>query len=190
VGADVAMLTGDRMQVALRIAQALGIDDCAIYASHGPAEKAKRIVAAQAAGAKVAFVGDGLNDAAALAAADFGVAMGTASASSVAAASVVLVDGGIEKLSVALSLAQRTAQAMRQNLAAAAIYNVLAIPVAVAGWVSPALAAALMIASSLSVTLNASRLALSATKVSDLHGLPSPLYESGHYEQRPRSLAG
>jgi heavy metal translocating P-type ATPase len=189
-GADVAMLTGDRMQVALRIAHALGIDDCAIYASHGPAEKAKRIAAAQAAGVKVAFVGDGLNDAAALAAADFGVAVGTASASSVAAASVVLVDGGIEKLSLALSLARRTAEAMRQNLAAAAIYNVLAIPFAVAGWVSPALAAALMIASSLSVTLNASRLALSAARVRDLPGRPSPPDESGHFERRPRSLAG
>jgi Cu+-exporting ATPase len=189
-GGDVAMLTGDRMQVSLHTAQALGIDDCAIYASHGPAEKAKRIVVAQAAGAKVAFVGDGLNDAAALAAADFGVAVGTASASSVAAASVVLVDGGIEKLSVALSLARRTAEAMRQNLAAAAIYNVLAIPFAVSGWVSPALAAVLMIASSLSVTLNASRLALSSAKVRDLPGRPSPSDESGHFPRPRRSLAG
>jgi Cu+-exporting ATPase len=72
----------------------------------------------------------------------------------------VLVDGGIEKLNVALSLARRTARAMHQNLAAAAVYNLLAVPLAVFGWVSPALAAALMIASSLSVTLNAGRLAM------------------------------
>jgi Cu+-exporting ATPase len=116
--------------------------------------------------------------------------VGTASASSVAAASVVLVDGGIEKLSVALSLARRTAEAMRQNLAAAAIYNVLAIPFAVSGWVSPALAAVLMIASSLSVTLNASRLALSSAKVRDLPGRPSPPDESGHFPRPRRSLAG
>jgi P-type Cu+ transporter len=166
-GADIAMLTGDQMGVALRIAEAVGIDDCAIYANHSPEEKAERIVAAQAAGAKVAFVGDGLNDAPALAAADLGVAVGSASASSMAAASIVLVDGGIEKLSVALSLARRTARAMQQNLVAAAIYNVLAIPLAVSGFVSPAMAAALMIASSLSVTLNASRLAVGRTKESD-----------------------
>jgi heavy metal translocating P-type ATPase len=163
-GASLAMLTGDQMGVALRIAEAVGIDDCSIYASHSPEDKANRIVAAQASGAKVAFVGDGLNDAPALAAADLGVAVGSASASSIAAASVVLVDGGIEKLNVALSLARQTARAMRQNLVAAAVYNVLALPLAVSGFVSPAMAAVLMIASSLSVTLNSSRLAVKGKK--------------------------
>jgi Cu+-exporting ATPase len=171
--ADVAMLTGDQMVVALRVAEAVGIDDCAIYASHSPEDKAQRILAAQASGAKVAFVGDGLNDAPALAAADLGVAVGNASASSIAAASVVLVDGGIEKLNVALSLARRTARAMRQNLVAAAIYNILAIPLAVSGLVSPAMAAALMIASSLSVTLNSSRLAVSGKNERSVRSLLS-----------------
>jgi P-type Cu+ transporter len=174
-GADLAMLTGDRMGVALPIAEAVGIDDYAIYASHSPEDKAQRIVATQATGVKVAFVGDGLNDAPALAAADLGVAVGSASASSIAAASVVLVDGGVEKLNVALSLARHTARAMHQNLVAAAIYNALAVPLAVSGHVSPAMAAALMIASSLSVTLNSSRLALSGTKERSLQALQSNL---------------
>jgi heavy metal translocating P-type ATPase len=159
-GAGVAMLTGDHMAVAMRVAEAVGIDDCAIYAGFSPEGKAERILAAQKAGRSVAFVGDGLNDAPALAAADLGVAVGNATASSIAAASVVLVDGGIEKLNLALSLARRTARAMHQNLAAAAVYNLLAVPLAALGWVSPAMAAALMIASSLSVTLNAGRLAM------------------------------
>jgi P-type Cu+ transporter len=159
-GAEIAMLTGDRMSVALAIADAVGIGDGAIFASQSPEQKAAQIVASNAAGHRVAFVGDGLNDAPALAAADVGIAVGSASPSSMAAASIVLVDAGVEKLDLALELAQRTAIGMRQNLAAAVLYNLLAIPLALAGFVSPAMAAALMVASSLSVTLNASRVAL------------------------------
>jgi heavy metal translocating P-type ATPase len=163
-GVDLAVLTGDHMGVALRIADAVGMDSDAIYASQSPEAKAAQIAAAQSAGVKVAFVGDGLNDAPALAAADLGIAVGGASASSVAAASIVLVDGGIEKLNIALAAARRTAQVMRQNLAAAAVYNLLAVPMAASGFVPPTVAAALMVASSLSVTLNAARLAMSGPK--------------------------
>ncbi|MCX4148872.1 cation-translocating P-type ATPase [Paraburkholderia madseniana] len=158
-GAALAMLTGDEPAVGLRVAEAVGIDSGAVYAGQSPEEKARRIVAAQAAGTKVAFIGDGLNDAPALAAADLGIAVANATASSVAAASIVLVEGGIEQLNAALAIARRTARVMRQNLIAAAIYNLLAVPLALSGVVSPAMAAALMIASSLSVTLNSSRLA-------------------------------
>ena len=161
-GAALAMLTGDEPAVGLRIAEAVGIDSSSVYAGQSPEEKASRIVAAQEAGMTVAFIGDGLNDAPALAAADLGIAVANATASSVAAASIVLVDGGIEKLDAALSIARRTARVMRQNLIAAAIYNLLALPLALSGVVSPAMAAALMIASSLSVTLNSSRLAAGA----------------------------
>jgi Cu+-exporting ATPase len=159
-GASIAMLTGDETEVALGVAKAVGIASGRVYAEQQPEAKSARIVAAQAKGCTVAFVGDGLNDAPALAAADLGVTVAGASASSVAAASIVLVDGGIERLDAALLVARATARAMRQNLGAAVIYNLLAVPLAVGGFVAPAMAAALMIASSLSVTLNAARLAL------------------------------
>jgi heavy metal translocating P-type ATPase len=159
-GAGIAMLTGDETEVALRVAEAVGIASDQVYAEQQPEAKSARIMAAQATGCTVAFVGEGLNDAPALAAADLGIAVGGASASSVAAAPIVLVDAGIEKLNAALLLARATAQVMRQNLGAAVIYNLLAVPLAASGFVAPAMAAALMIASSLSVTLNAARLTL------------------------------
>ncbi|MXN73978.1 heavy metal translocating P-type ATPase [Burkholderia sp. 4701] len=158
-GASVAMLTGDRLAVARRVARAVGIADDSLYAEQSPEAKARRILVAKAAGKHVAFVGDGLNDAPALAAADLGIAVQGATASSVAAAAIVLTSGGIEKLATAFAAARQTERAMRQNLAAAAVYNLLAIPLAIAGFVSPAMAAALMIASSLSVTFNSARLA-------------------------------
>jgi P-type E1-E2 ATPase len=159
-GAGIAMLTGDETEVALGVAEAVGIASDLVYAEQQPEAKSARIVAAEATGCTVAFVGDGLNDAPALAAADLGIAVGGASASSVAAASIVLVDGGIEKLNAALVVARATARVMCQNLGAAVIYNLLAMPFAASGFVAPAMAAGLMIASSLSVTLNAARLTL------------------------------
>jgi heavy metal translocating P-type ATPase len=159
-GGGIAMLTGDGTEVARDVAEAVGIGRDEVHAEQQPEEKSARIVAAQAAGRFVAFVGDGLNDAPALAAADLGVAVGGASASSVAAASIVLVEGVIERLDTALITARATARVMRQNLGTAVLYNLLAVPLAASGFVAPAMAAGLMIASSLSVTLNAARLAL------------------------------
>jgi heavy metal translocating P-type ATPase len=171
-GAEIAMLTGDGFEVAARVAEAVGIANGVVYAEQQPEAKAARIVAAQARGCVVAFVGDGLNDAPALAAADLGIAVGGASASSVAAASIALIDGGIEKLNAALVVARVTARVMHQNLGAAVVYNLLAVPLAAGGFVAPAMAAALMIASSLSVTLNAARLTLSKAKPRQQSHLP------------------
>jgi P-type Cu+ transporter len=171
-GAEIAMLTGDDIEVAVRVAEAIGIANGLVFATQQPEAKAARIVAAQARGCIVAFVGDGLNDAPALAAADLGIAVGSASASSVAAASIALIDGGIEKLNAALVVARATARVMHQNLGAAVVYNLLAVPLAAGGFVAPAMAAALMIASSLSVTLNAARLTLRQPKPRQQRDLP------------------
>ncbi|QBR03731.1 heavy metal translocating P-type ATPase [Paraburkholderia pallida] len=162
-GVEFAILTGDKLEVAQDTVRMMGLSDIAIYAGRSPEEKAYQVVAAQSGNRKVGFVGDGLNDSAALAAADFGVAVRGSTASSTAVAAVVLVDGGIERIDFALNSARRVAGAIRQNLAAAVVYNLLAIPLAFSGWISPALAAALMVASSLSVTLNSSRLAFGKT---------------------------
>ena len=93
-GADIAILTGDGSEVAAQVAEAVGIASGAVYAEQQPEAKAARIASAQEQGRVVAFVGDGLNDAPALAAADLGIAVGGASASSVAAASIAFIDGG------------------------------------------------------------------------------------------------
>jgi Cu+-exporting ATPase len=159
-GVGIAMLTGDDTKVALSVAEVVGIASDQVYAQQQPEAKSVRIVAAQATGCTVAFVGEGLNDGPALAAADLGIAVAGASGSSVAAASIVLVGAGIERVNAAVALARATARVMRQNLGAAVIYNLLAIPLAASGFVAPAMAAGLMIASSLSVTLNAARLTL------------------------------
>ena len=152
------MLTGDRSAPALALATTVGLPADAVHADQSPEAKAQRILEARAAGHTVAFVGDGLNDGPALAAADFGIAVQNACASSAAAAAVVVVDGGVERLLEILALGRRTARVMRQNLAWAVSYNLLALPLAVSGVVSPSLAAAAMVLSSLSVTLNACRL--------------------------------
>lgn len=152
------MLSGDAVGVAQDIARKVRIQGADVYAEQSPEAKARRILAAQADGACVMFVGDGLNDAPALAAADLGVAVEGAAASSVASAAIVLTGAGIARLDHALLIARHTARAMKQNLVAAAAYNLLAIPLALTGYVSPTMAAALMVASSLSVTVNSARL--------------------------------
>ncbi|WP_322048068.1 cation-translocating P-type ATPase [Paraburkholderia sp. J67] len=157
-GLAVSILSGDAADVARDIARKVRIPETDVFAEQSPEDKARHIHAAQTAGACVMFVGDGLNDAPALAAADLGVAVEGATASSVASAAIVLTGGGIARLDHALLIAQHTARTMKQNLIAAAAYNLLAIPLALTGRVSPAMAAALMVASSVSVTFNSARL--------------------------------
>lgn len=157
-GLALAMLSGDAVGVAEDIARKVRIPEADVYAEQSPEDKVRRILAAQAKGACVMFVGDGLNDAPALAAADLGVAVEGATASSVASAAIVLTGAGIARLDQALLIARHTARTMKQNLVAAAAYNLLAIPLALTGYVSPTMAAALMVASSLSVTVNSARL--------------------------------
>jgi Cu+-exporting ATPase len=164
-GLDVAMLSGDAVETARHVATALGI----LHADGGlsPAEKTahiERLRAARQDGALV-FVGDGINDAPALASADVGIAMGSGADVALETADVTLLSGGLEAVPRALRLARATMAVVRQNLLLAFLYNVLAIPVAAGALyplighvTSPMLAAAAMTLSSLSVIANSLRL--------------------------------
>lgn len=163
LGVRVTMVTGDRERTARAIAAELGIDD--VIAGVRPEEKAEVVRRHRERGFTVAMVGDGINDAPALAAADVGVAMGTGSDIALAAADIALLRGGIAQLPVALGLARRTLHTIRQNLFWAFVYNSLGIPIAAGallpwtGWsLSPVLASAAMSLSSVSVLLNSLRL--------------------------------
>ncbi len=162
-GISVAMVSGDRRSTAEAVARELGIGK--VFAQVTPADKADIVARERAAGEIVAMVGDGINDAPALAAAHVGVAIGTGTDIAVAAADIALLRGGIAGLPVAFRLARATLRTIRQNLFWAFIYNVIGIPVAAGvlypctGWsLSPVLASAAMSLSSVSVLANSLRL--------------------------------
>jgi Cu+-exporting ATPase len=163
LGVDVAMVTGDREQTARSIAAALGIER--VFAGVRPRDKAQIVQAERARGRRVAMVGDGLNDAPALAGADLGIAVGSGSDVAISAADIALLRGGIGALPTAFALARRTMRTIRENLFWAFVYNVIGIPIAAGalyastGFVlSPVLASAAMSLSSLSVLANSLRL--------------------------------
>ncbi len=163
LGITVMMVTGDRPGTARAVAAELGIE--AVVAGVRPEEKARVVADERARGRTVAMVGDGINDAPALAAAHVGIAVGTGTDIAIAAADVALLRGGIAGLPTALQLARRTLATIRQNLFWAFVYNVLGVPIAAGvlapwtGWtLSPVLASAAMSLSSVSVLLNSLRL--------------------------------
>ena len=130
------MLTGDNRATAMRIAGQLGIDT--VIAEVLPADKATRVAELQAAGKRVAMVGDGVNDAPALAQADLGIAIGAGTDVAIETADVVLMRSDPLDVAVALEIGRGTLRKMRQNLAWAVGYNSLALPVA-AGVLEPSL---------------------------------------------------
>ena len=157
------MLTGDNRRTAEAVARELGIDR--VYAEVLPADKARHVAALQAEGKRVAMVGDGVNDAPALAEADIGVAMGTGTEVAIQSACVTLVKGDLAGIARARTLSRATMRNIRQNLFLAFVYNALGVPVAAGvfyplfGWtLSPVVAAAAMALSSVSVVGNALRL--------------------------------
>ena len=150
------MVTGDRRATAEVIARELGIDGSS--RRRAPRARWRRSSGSRRTGHRVIFVGDGINDAPALARADVGLAMGTGTDVAIAAADVNLLGGSLSAVADALELTRRTYRIIAQNLFWAFAYNVVMIPLAVFGVLNPTLAAAAMALSSVTVVLNALRL--------------------------------
>ncbi|WER45938.1 heavy metal translocating P-type ATPase [Cupriavidus sp. WKF15] len=152
-GVRTVMLTGDNRGAAARVVQALGLDE--VQAEVLPQDKAARVRALGQDGAVVAMVGDGINDAPALAAADVGIAMSTGTDVAMHAAGITLMRGDPALVADALAVSHRTVRKIRQNLFWAFFYNVVGIPLAAAGLLNPVVAGAAMAFSSVSVVSNA-----------------------------------
>ncbi len=156
MGIRTAMITGDNEASARAAAKAIGIDD--VIAHVLPQDKSREVKKLQEQGFRVAFVGDGINDAPALVQADLGIAMGTGTDIAIESGDIVLVKGNPLKVVAAILLSQRTFRTIRQNLFWAFFYNVAAIPLAALGLLNPVIAATAMAASSVSVIANSLRI--------------------------------
>lgn len=150
------IITGDKKEAAHLLADQIGIDE--IYAEVLPEDKTHIIKSLQDKGEIVCMLGDGINDAPAIAQADVGVAMGTGTDIAMETGDIILVKGDLRKLNQTFSLAKKTFRKIRQNLFWASIYNLIAIPLAIFGVLHPVLAEAAMALSSINVVGNSNRL--------------------------------
>lgn len=156
IGVQVAMITGDHQKVAEVIAYQLGIKK--VIAEVLPQDKASEVKRLQKEGLKVAFVGDGINDAPALAQSDLGIGIGTGSDIAIETASIVLMKGSPSKVVSSIKLSQKTFSIIKQNLFWAFIYNIIGLPIAALGLLNPIFASFAMSMSSVSVITNSLRI--------------------------------
>jgi heavy metal translocating P-type ATPase len=161
LGCEVRVLTGDHVARGARLAHTLGVD---VEAGLTPDRKLSRLRDIRARGRRAAMVGDGLNDAPALAAANVGIAMGCGADVTRASAGVCLLDDDLTRIPEAIALARRTVRTIRVNLFWAFAYNIAGIGLALAGWLTPIFAAGAMVVSSLLVIGNSLRLSESGDR--------------------------
>jgi cation-transporting ATPase V len=179
MGIDVELLTGDNPRAAHAVAQAVGVEH--VLAGVSPSGKLDEIARLQGEGHRVGMVGDGVNDAAALVQADLGIAMGTGVGAAIEAADISVLSGDLRGVARALRLARETYTIVLQNLGWAFGYNLIALPLAVTGLLSPVLAAVAMGLSSITVVTNSLRLRRFGAP-----GRPTPVRSRG---QRLASIA-
>jgi Cu2+-exporting ATPase len=157
-GKEVYLVSGDGPEAVARAARQVGIDAQHAFPRQSPQDKARRVTELRAQGLRVAFVGDGVNDAPALVEADLGMAMGTGTDVAAEAGHLVLAKADLAQIPEILQLARQVARTVQGNLAWALTYNLVAIPAAALGYASPTLAAAAMVTSSAFVLGNSLRI--------------------------------